>query len=156
MSIEKWNPLREMDAIRRDMDRIWSELFPSPRRAVAAAPWRRLSSEEGVAIAPLDLIDAGDSVLVRVEMPGVTKDALEISVADDTLTIKGEVKEEKEYKTEEYYHSERSYKAFARSVGLPTKIDEKRITAQLKNGVLEIRLPKAEEVKPKKIKVEVA
>ncbi len=155
MSIEKWNPLKEMEAMRSDMDKIWGELFPTARRAAAGSPKRVLSGEDGAAVPPLDIIDAGDDILVRVEMPGVSKKKIEITVDDNTLTIKGEITKETKHKSENYYHSERTYSSFARSISLPANIIEKKITAGLADGILEIRLPKTDEEKPKKIKVEV-
>ena len=156
MSIEKWNPLKEMESIRRDMDRIWNEIFPRPGRSLMDAPWRRLSSKEGVAIPVLDLIDNGETIVVKVEMPGVEKENVEITMEDDTLHVKGTISKGEEHKSEDFYHSERSYKSFERSIAIPIKIEVKDITASLKEGILSITLPKAEEVKPKKIKVDLA
>ncbi len=155
MSIRKWSPLNEMDTIMRDMDRIWSEIFPV-RMSPGRTPETAIEKKESKVAAPaLDMIDSRDKILVKVEMPGVKKSDIVITIDDDTLNIKAEVETKKEDKNEDYLYMERNYSSFARSISLPTKIEEGKISASLKDGILEITLPKAEEVKPKKIKVEV-
>jgi len=93
--------------------------------------------------------------VVKAEIPSVEKENVRISLSDNMLTIKGETKKEEEVKEEDYYYSERSYGSFARTLSLPSKVKSDKIKASFKNGILEIHLPKAEEAKPKEIKIEV-
>ncbi len=154
MTIERWHPFKELETMRREMDRLWEEFFPRTRREVVGSPWRRLQAEEGAAVPPVDVIDTGEEILVKAEMPGVDRDHVDISINENTVNIKGDLREEKKYKEEDYYIAERSYRSFARSITIPVKIDANKVKASLKDGILELHLPKAEETKPKKIQVE--
>jgi len=101
----------------------------------------------------IEMFEKEDRFLVKAELPRMTEEAIDISVVDETLTIKGERKAETEVKEEEYYCCERSYGNFSRSIALPSTVDAKKIEASYEDGVLEVNLPKAAEVKPKKISV---
>lgn len=152
MTIEKWHPLRELETMRREMDRIWDEVFPTIRRPIEG-PWRKITGEKGVATPAIDIIDKEKELVVKADMPGVAKDDVDITLREDVLTISGAVKAEAETKEENYFYSERSYTSFSRSVNIPFKIDPDKIKASLRDGVLTVTLPKAEEIRPKKIKV---
>jgi len=156
MPLDKWNPLKELDSMRKEMDRIWEDLFPS--RKPEAAPWKRQAAgQEQATVSPaIDIIDRTDEIVVRAEMPGVAKDDIDISLQDGTLTIKGEVKEEAGQKEGNYTYSERNYRFFARSLNIPFKIKQDGIKATLKDGVLSVQLPKVVEEQPRKITVEVS
>ena len=156
MPLDKWNPLKELDSMRKEMDRIWEDLFPS--RKPEAAPWKRQGAgQEQATVSPaIDIIDRTDEIVVRAEMPGVAKDDIDISLQDGTLTIKGEVKEEAGQKEGNYTYSERNYRFFARSLNIPFKIKQDGIKATLKDGVLSVHLPKVVEEQPRKITVEVS
>jgi len=91
--------------------------------------------------------------VVKAEVPGMKEEDIDVSVVGDTLIIRGEKKAEAEVKEEDYYCCERSYGSFFRSVALPSTVDAKKIEASYDNGVLEITLPKAAEVKPKKVSI---
>ncbi|MCK5236029.1 MAG: Hsp20/alpha crystallin family protein [Deltaproteobacteria bacterium] len=156
MAIKKWHPLSELETMRDEMERMWDELFPTPRRSLLGSPWRRLSSEDAVSIPPIDIVDKEDEVLVKLEVPGVEKQHIDVSVHDNTLHIKGEIKEDKEIKEDQYIRRERSYKSFARSISIPADIDEENVKAELKDGILEVHLPRTETQKPKKITVDVS
>ena len=101
----------------------------------------------------IDIAQNDDAVTVRAEVPGLTAEEITLSVQDDTLTISGEKKDSSEQSKENYYHVERSYGRFQRVLTLPTDIDAEKIEATCKDGVLTVRLPKAERVKPRKIAV---
>ncbi len=154
MSIERWSPVRELETMRREMDRIWEEMFPAIRRPFEG-PWRQLTGERGVGTPAIDIIDRGKELVVKADMPGVGKEDIDISLHDDTLTITGEVKAEKETKEDNYYHMERRSSSFSRSVSVPFKVEADKISASLKNGVLTVTLPKSEAAETRKIKVEV-
>ncbi len=101
----------------------------------------------------IDVAEKGDAIVVRAEVPGCQPEDVEISVYGNTLTICGEKKESKEENEKGYYHLESTYGSFRREVTLPADVDEDKIEAVCKNGVLSITLPKAEKTKAVKVKV---
>ncbi len=101
----------------------------------------------------IDVAEKGDAIVVRAEVPGCQPEDVEISVYGNTLTITGEKKESKEQNEKGYYHLESTYGSFRREVTLPADVDEDKIEAVCKNGVLSITLPKAEKTKAVKVKV---
>ncbi len=103
----------------------------------------------------VDVVENKDDFIVKASVPGINPDDLDISYADDTLTIKGEIKSDNEVKENQYHLRERRYGSFTRSISLPTKIKGDAIEASYQNGVITLRLPKAEEVKPKRIAIKV-
>jgi HSP20 family protein len=107
----------------------------------------------GVWTPAVDIYETKDAVCVRAELPGVDKDAVSVEVKDGVLALRGERKFEKEVKEENYHRVERSYGTFHRSFSLPSSVDGERVTARMKDGVLEVTLPKREEAKPKQIKI---
>jgi len=110
----------------------------------------------GQSFAPvLDMVETKEAVEVRAELPGISKDDLDITVTGDMLTIKGEKKSGREEKESNYHLVERSYGLFQRSVSIPSYVDTEKVSAQFKDGVLTVRLAKKEEVKGKSVKVDV-
>jgi len=101
----------------------------------------------------IDLSEKDDSIVVRAEVPGCKADDIDISVCGNTLTISGEKKEEQEKKEKSYYYRESTYGSFRRDVNLPTDVDQGKIEAVYKDGVLSITLPKSERAKAVKVKV---
>jgi HSP20 family protein len=140
-----WKSLRGLSPFRREMDDLFERFF-GERTSLEPA-------ERSWAPA-LDIAEAKDAISVNVEVPGMEPKDIDISLSGDTLTIKGEKKQEKEEKNENYYRMERSYGAFSRSVRIPVEVKSEEIKAKYRNGILKITLPKKEEVKPKEIKVE--
>ncbi len=150
MALMRWSPPKEIES--------WFEEFfeePFSLRMWRKFPkWRKLRELEGISPS-VDMYDSKDEIVVKAEIPGVEKENINISLTDSTLTIKGEMKKEEETKEEDYYYSERSYGSFGRMLSLPAKVQADKIKASFRNGILEIHLPKAEEAKPKEVKVEV-
>ena len=144
----RWNPGREMSRMQDVMDRLFEEGFLRPWG------WGLSRATEGVGLIPLDIHETGDEYIVKAPMPGVTSDKLEITFEAGVLTIRGEVVEEKQVQGE-CILQERAFGKFARSVSLPGPVVTDKIAANLKDGVLTVRVPKAEEVKPKKISISV-
>ena len=142
-SLVRWDPFVEMRRMDRRMSRLFGDFF-GPR----VLTWE--PAELGFA---LDVVEKDDAVVVKAALPGVRPDEVDISVTDGVLTIKGETKSEEESKDESYHRRELRYGAFARSVALPTRVDHDKAEATFENGILTISLPKAEEVKPKSIKI---
>jgi len=101
----------------------------------------------------IDVADKDDAVVVRAEVPGCKAEDIDISIYGNTLSISGEKKESKEEKEKGYYHMESIYGSFRREISLPTDVDEDKIDAACKGGVLSITLPKAEKTKAVKVKV---
>lgn len=101
----------------------------------------------------IEVFEKEDKYVVKAELPGLKEDDVDISVSDDTLTLKGEKKTEHEVKEEEHHWSERTYGSFLRTIRLPSDVETKKIEANYEDGMLEITLPKMAEVKPKKITV---
>jgi HSP20 family protein len=153
MAIIKWHPMREIQDIRRDMDRMFSEFFEGPRRHRGIIP-RAL--ETGLAAPSIEMVDRKSDVVLKAELPGVNKEDVELTVHDGDLTLKGEFKADKEVKEEDYYFSERRYGSFERTVTLPVEVDADKAKATYKNGVLEVALPKKKTAKPKEVNVQVA
>jgi HSP20 family protein len=103
----------------------------------------------------IDLYEDKDEFVVKAELPGLSKEDVQIDISDHTLILRGEKKKEEEIKDRNYYRAERAYGAFVRTIPLPNETDSGKARASFKNGVLEIRLPKTEEAKKKEIKVNV-
>lgn len=131
------------------MERRMDEMF----RSFLPVTLRRVPSEQRGWVPPVEMLEKEDRFIVKVELPGMKKDEIDISVVGDILTIKGERKTETEVKEEEYRFSERSYGAFFRSITIPSAVDTKKIEATFEDGVLEVMLHKAAAVKPKKIEI---
>lgn len=147
-SVNRWDPFAEMAEMHRWFDRAVGDLFGRTPADVAAA--------ESVWSPLVDIHETKDHFLVKAELPGMKQEEIEVSIMDDTLTLKGERKREREVNENEYHRIERSYGTFQRSIVLPAGVDAGAVKASYKDGVLEIQLPKKEEAKPKAIKVEVA
>jgi HSP20 family protein len=143
--IRPWEPSREME----EMTRRFEDILGSP---FIPTIWRRLPAEMNWAPA-IEVFEKEDKYVVKAELPGMKEEDIDVSVIGDTLTIKGERKVEKEVKEEEYYCCERSYGSFFRSIALPSTVDAEKIATSYEDGVLEVSLPKAAEVKPEKVKI---
>lgn len=102
----------------------------------------------------VDIFERGDDLLIRAEIPGVEKDDIDINVENNTLSIRGQRRREKECDEDRTYRTERVFGSFVRTFSLPRTVDSSRISASYRNGVLELRLPKAEEAKPKRIEIQ--
>lgn len=153
MNLVPWRPretgldvFEDFGEFQKEMNRLFNLTLHRPgKKANGGALW-----------APaVDIIDEKDHIRVRADLPGMRKDEIEVSVNNDTLTIRGEKREEKEIKEKDYVRSERYYGAFHRSFTLPAGVDPQKVNAGYKDGVLEITLPKREDARPKEIKVDV-
>jgi HSP20 family protein len=138
--------MRELATMRQMMDRIFDEDMYR-----MAGGWDRSGGE--VASLALDVAEKDDAYVVKASLPGVNPDDVEITLADNVLTIRGETKQDQEIKQENYHLRERRFGTFMRSVTLPNAVDADKIEAVNENGVLTLTLPKAESVKPRKIEV---
>jgi HSP20 family protein len=145
MSLVKWEPFR---ALRR-RDEPFEELFRDFFR-------RPMLEEAEEAIVPAaEVAETDGEVTVKLEVPGVEKDQIQLNVSDDVLTVRGETRKESEEKRKNYYRQEIRYGAFQRTVPLPVEVDGAKASAQLKNGVLKITLPKSKQPKAHEVKIAV-
>ncbi len=129
------------------MDRLWESFFEGGLR--------KKGEEGGEWFPALDVSETKNDIVVKTEVPGLDPKEIDISLSDGILTIRGEKKQEKEEKEENYHLIERSFGTFSRSIRLPREVQSDKINATYKNGVLKVTLPKSEEAKKKEIKIKV-
>jgi len=151
MEVMRWDPFRELERMREEFDRWFERLFSEvlPVR-------RRVPKAEEVTLAPcVDVYETEREVVVKAELPGLTKEDVEVQATEDSVTIRGEFKRDEEVSEEGYYRRERRFGRFERSIPLPAEVKPDEAKAKFQNGVLEIRLPKVKEApKAKRIEIE--
>jgi HSP20 family protein len=147
MAITRWRPFRDVVSIQDEMNRLFDDFFGRP---VLKTGWT-----EGVWSPIVDISEDKENMIIKSEMPGMSKDDVKISIQDNVLTLKGEKKQEKEEKDKNYHRIERNYGSFCRSFQLPTSVKSDKVKASYKDGVLSVTLPKTEEVKPKEIPISI-
>lgn len=150
-NVTPFRPLAEIARWEREMDRMLAN-FLGGRLPFAS---QDISQRLGIREPAVDIYEEGDNIVVKAEMPGVELDDIEVTVTDNMLVLRGEKQKEEEADEGDYYRSERVYGAFSRSIPLPAETDAQKATATFKNGVLEVRIPKAEEAKRRQVKVNV-
>lgn len=145
-NLTRWDPFHELSALRSAMDHMMTEV-----------PWHDRFWNEGSSNSyglALDVSESENEYTVKASVPGVNPDDLDISLNDNMLTIKGEIKDESEKEEKGQYHlRERRYGSFMRSVSLPATIDSQQASADFENGVLTLHLPKSQETRPRRISV---
>ena len=155
MSIVRWNPARELATFPGDVINMQREINKMFDNFFRGGTLEDGSLGSSVWTPAVDVEERDDEYQVKVELPGVNKDDVKITMQDNVLTIRGEKKQEKESKNSNYHRVERSYGSFQRSFTLPTSVKHDKIEASYKEGILTIGLPKAEDAKPKHIEVKV-
>ncbi|MFI5303360.1 MAG: Hsp20/alpha crystallin family protein [Nitrospiria bacterium] len=154
--VTPWRPFFNPSRFQHEMDRMFRNFWREPRFSFGWPEGLRMRNEGLIPEVPaVELYDEKDEIVVKAELPGMSKEDLEINLAGDILTIKGEKKKEEEVKEKDYYYSERAYGSFERSIDIPQKVVPEKVSASFKNGVLEVRLQKTEEAKKKEIKIKV-
>lgn len=138
-------------SLQREMNSLFDDFF----KGFDLASFGREREHFGIFSPSIDIKENDKEVSIKAELPGVDKKDIEVSLTNDTLTIKGEKKEEKEDKGKDYYRMERSYGSFGRTIPLPTGINSQKADAVFKKGVLTITVPKTEEAKARVNKIEV-
>ena len=146
MAIVRWEPFRDLLATQDRFNRLFNETFSS-----AFCDGGELTQTGW--LPPVDVYETDQNVMLKAELPGVDPKNVEIRVEDGTLYLKGERKFEREVKEEDYHRVERSYGSFSRSFALPSSVAAEKATAEYKDGVLTLTLPKKEEAKPRTIKI---
>ena len=148
MAIIRWAPFQELATMEDRMNRLFNDVYTRQNADVMT---------RGAWAPPVDIYENGSHELIlKAELPAMTRDDIDITLENNTLTLRGEKKFEQDVKDEQYHHVERTYGSFSRSFALPTTVDVNKVSAEYKDGVLTIKLPFREEAKPKQIKVDVA
>jgi HSP20 family protein len=146
--IVRWEPFRDLVSLRDAMDRLFSESYIRPAGLLS-------SFMEGGSF-PVDVYETDQDVVLKASIPGAKSEDIDISIVGDTLTVKGHMEETAEVKEERYVRRERRYGSISRTLTMPTAIQADKAEAKFENGVLTLTMPKAEEVKPKTVKVHAA
>jgi HSP20 family protein len=142
MSLIRWDPFRDFNALPLRFGAPFKN-WGTPTEATAWNP-------------AVDIFETDNHVVIQAELPGINANNIEVNLENNVLTLKGERKFEKEAKDENYYRVEREYGTFLRSFLLPRAVDAEKVSAEYKDGILKILLPKREETKPKSIRVAAA
>jgi HSP20 family protein len=149
MAIVRWEPLREISSLQSEMNRLFNTVFDAPGQGGNGGTQVRRW------VPAMDLVETDAHFVLRADLPGLTEGDVAIELEDSVLTLSGERKAEHEEKQEGFYRVERAFGRFSRSLTLPKGIDPEAVTATFANGVLEVRIPKPEERKPRKISIAV-
>ncbi|OPY62198.1 MAG: Spore protein SP21 [Syntrophorhabdaceae bacterium PtaU1.Bin034] len=145
MAVTRWDPFRELLTLQERLDKMYREMEKSRKEEdFVSSEWTP----------PVDIFELGETFVLKLEIPEVDKDSIDIKIHESELTIKGERKLEPGIDPDNYHRMERGYGVFTRSFSLTKTIDPSRIKAVFKDGILRIELPKKEEVKPKQIAIE--
>ena len=146
MELMRWNPRRDLFGWRSNFDNLFNEFFyPSRKSADDDSLWSWNPA--------VDIYEEQENIVIKAELPGVSKDGISVDVKGRVLTLKGERSVDNEVKEEKYYRRERSYGRFERAFTLPTEVDPDAVKAEYSDGVLKIMVPKPESQKPKQIAV---
>ena len=144
-TVTRWDPFQDMLSLREAMSQLMEESFVQPTAAQGGKNF----------VPALDLSETAEGYLVEAALPGVKPEDVEITVENNVLMIKGETRQEVDEQKRNFHRIERRFGTFQRTIGLPTTVKADAIQASLTNGVLRLEIPKAEEVKPRKISVNV-
>jgi len=144
-TLTRWEPFQDMLSLREAMNQLMEESFVRPTTAQGAKNF----------VPALDLSETAEGYLVEAALPGLKPEDVEVTVENNVLTIKGETRQEVDDKQRNFHRVERRFGSFQRTIGLPTTVKADQIHASLTNGVLRLEIPKADEVKPRKISVNV-
>jgi HSP20 family protein len=147
MALIRWEPVRELNTIQNEMNRLFNTFFdtPAPTGGTNLRRW----------IPAMDLLETEDDFVLRADLPGLSENDVNIELEDNVLTISGERKAEHEERKEGYYRVERASGTFSRSLTLPEGVDPEGVSANFERGVLEVRIPKPEQRKPRKVAISV-
>jgi HSP20 family protein len=144
VTIVRWEPLRELSSLQTEMNRLFNAAFDGGQQGAAAA--RRWAPS-------MDLLETDEHFVLRADLPGVSEEDVSIELEDNVLTLSGERKAEHEDRREGFYRVERAFGSFSRSLTLPRGVDADAVAATFDKGVLEVRIPKPEARKPRKISI---
>ena len=146
MALARWTPRGDLQSFQDEMNRMFNQFFQGGTGEEAGWGVRTWAP-------PVDIYETDDALILKAELPGVSKDDVSIEIHQNTLILRGQRKHEAEVKEDQYHRVERAYGTFQRSFTLPTLVDQEHVQATYKDGVLELRLPKSEAAKPKRIAI---
>ena len=146
-TVDRWEPFRNLVDIQGEVSRLFDTFTGRPMAGATQTgrPW----------LPSVDMYETKDDLVLRVELPGVTEKDVAVSIIGDLLTIKGERRWDDQSKDQKFLHVERVYGQFERLIQLPMAVQADKVKAAYRDGVLEITLPKAEELKPREIKIDI-
>ena len=148
-TVTRWDPFRKLDDLQNRLSTIFGRApvkkDGEKQEALTVAEWAPF----------IDIVGDEKSCLIKVELPGVKKEEIKVGIQDDVLTISGVRKYENEEKGKKFHRFERAYGSFARTFNMPKDSDGEKVSAEFKNGILKVRLPKTDKVKPKQVEVKV-
>lgn len=144
-TLSRWNPMREMNSLRNEMNRLFDRAFEDG----PLTQWQP-STSWGLA---MDIVENDDAFVVTASVPGMNPDDIDITISDNVLTIKGEYKADETIDEEKYHIRERRFGSFGRSISLPVSVKADDVDASYDKGVLTLTIPKADEVKPRRIAI---
>lgn len=151
MSLVRWDPFRELEDMSTRLNRIFGHSMV-PRTAADAGKDAMMVFDWAPTV---DIAETPEEFHIKAELPEVKKEDVKVSVDNGVLRLEGERKQEKEEKGKKYHRVERSYGSFLRTFALPDNVDDTKVRAEFKDGVLNVRLPKTEKAKPKAVEVKV-
>jgi len=146
VAVSRWDPFRDLISIQSELNRLFGRTYAGAEAGTSAGAW----------VPALDIFETKDRYVVNVELPGIEPNSVDVSVEDSTLTIKGERTFYTDVPEESFHRVERRFGSFARALSLPPTASAEGIEATFDKGVLAIRVPKAEEAKPRKISIKSA
>jgi HSP20 family protein len=148
MALIRWEPTRELASIQTEMNRLFTNVFEPTGSIGGNGVFRRWTPA-------MDVVETDDHYVLRADLPGVSEGDVKIEVDDNVLTVSGERKSSHEETKQGYYRVERSYGHFSRTLTLPEGVDADSINATFDRGVLEVKVPKPEQRKPRKVEISV-
>jgi HSP20 family protein len=149
MAITRWDPFRELESVSDRLNRVFGRtglLSEQTGESLGVGDWSPA----------VDVSETAEEYLVKAEIPGVRKEDLKVSIEGGVLRIAGERKQEKEEKSKRYHRVERFYGSFLRQFGLPEAVDEAKLNAEFKDGLLSVHLPKTAPTKPRAVEVKIS
>jgi HSP20 family protein len=146
VSLTRWTPMGNLQSFQNEMNRMFNQFFQGSNGEEAGS---KLSTWNP----SVDIYETDDALIIKAELPGVSKDDVSVEVHQNTLTLRGQRTHEAEVKQDKYHRVERSYGTFQRSFVLPTMVDQEKVQATFKDGVLELHLPQLESAKPRRIAI---
>ena len=145
-NITRFDPLGEIVSLRSAMDRLFEDSFVSP------LTWRTVANGNGINPA-IDIYETDDDIVLTAALPGLKSDDVEVTITGQNLTLRGDVKADETVQNDQYIYRERRFGSFNRSFQLPVRVDGDRADASFSDGILTLRIPKADEVKPRQIRI---
>ena len=142
-TLVRWDPFREIGSLQDDMQRLMRTLVGGQANGETARTW----------VPAVDVWETENELVYAFDLPGLEKDKVSVEIEDNVLTVSGERERTHEVKEDRFYRYERRFGAFQRAIGLPQGVNEDQISADFKEGVLEIHVPKPEEAKPRRIQI---